>query len=376
MSADPTWLAGRAISLDFDSFADSLESASVVGLAPTTREAQEVADLQADLALALIDRGTSILVLQIDTDLAGRLQAWIDDSTEETFDAISAELWGPWQIQPVADLMHRLRARRRSGARIALRGLSRPSATTADYDTVVEQLGGTDQEADVVELFATIRVAHDGGEHVERAHGRWDGPPFVDLARNAADLARQALADLPEARDAAAPMLERIIRFHEQSISQGYDESADEREAADALLDTLRRTGRRAVIWDGIGHLAGTGTVFGTRLRDALRDDYQCVVTTFGGGRLRDFTLPAPTASSLDAALVEASGARSGSMLIDLRTVDDGPEWLHGNHRARLISGMYDPDDDGRHYMQVTDLGRAVDVLIHLPVISPASALR
>jgi erythromycin esterase len=157
-------------------------------------------------------------------------------------------------------------------------------------------------------------------------------------------------------------------------LSQGHDASAEERRAADALIVHLRQTSARAVIWDGLGRLSGTGTIVGTRLRDELGDGYCCIVTTFTGGSLRDFALPAPIPSSLDASLAAATHDSDGPVIIDIRKVQ-APlvEWLDENHRLRIISGMYDPEGDEDHYLEVADLRRAIDALILLPTISPAS---
>ncbi|MFV2108060.1 hypothetical protein [Micromonospora sp. LOL_015] len=44
---------------------------------------------------------------------------------------------------------------------------------------------------------------------------------------------------------------------------------------------------------------------------------------------------------------------------------------MAGRHAVRLVSGMYRPDEDERHYSELDDLAGSVDVLLHLPEITP-----
>ncbi|MCX6407122.1 MAG: erythromycin esterase family protein [Propionibacteriales bacterium] len=358
--------------LDVDRLATSLADATVVGLAPTTREAQEVTDVQADLAVALVERGTSTVVLQDTTEVAARLEAWVRDSTDEDLATIQTQMWGPWQTSSLARALHHLREHQRTHRDVALeiRGMRRPTATVADCDAVLDAVSGRRESAAVTELLTTIRVAHDGGEHVERAHGRWNGPPFVELATAARELTQVALAGDPDLPDTLR-RLDRIVEFHATSLSQGHDGSEDERQAADDLLAHLARTGRRAVVWDGIGHLAGTGPAFGSTLRHALHDRYRCVLTTFGQGRIRDLVLPPPRLDSLETSLEIVAGRFDQPVVMDLRASPS--DVLAGTHHVRLISGMYDPARDDRHYLPVDDVSAAVDVLVHVPRVTPAA---
>jgi erythromycin esterase len=370
--ARPEGLARRACLLDVDDLAGSLTDATVVGLAPTTREAQEVVDLQADLVVALVERGTTTFVLQDTTEMAARLEAWVHDSTDEDLAQVQAELWGPWQTTSFARALHHLREHQRThpAALLEVRGLRRASATVADYDAVVAALAGRAEAAVITRLLTTIRVAHGGGEHVERAHGRWDGAPFVELARTARDLTEAALASHPALPETLL-RLDRIVEFHAASLSQGHDGSGDERRAAEELLAHLALTGRRAVVWDGVGHLAGVGPAFGSTLRDVLHDDYRCVLTTFGDGRIRDVLLPPPRAGSLEAALGPLAANLGGPIVVDLRP--DAGDDLDGARTLRLVSGMYDPAEDDRHYLTVDDVPSAFNVIVHVPRVTPAT---
>ncbi|ROO59101.1 erythromycin esterase-like protein [Micromonospora sp. Llam0] len=351
---------------------------TVVGLASTTRESAEVCELQVDLLQALVTRGVRTVVLQDTTEIGERLDHWArtGERSANGPEAILADAWGPLRNESVRRALLWLRAHNATHPAdpVEIRGVTRPTAVPADYDRVLALTAGTRDHEQISGLLATIRVAHDGGEHVERAHGRWTGAPFVDLARQARTATAAVLGPGSDAGTRALAALDRIVRFHATSLSQGHDGDDEEAAAADQLVDHLRATGRRAVVWDGIGHLAARGTSFGSRLREHLGARYRCVLTTFGSGRIRDLRLPAPRPGSLDQTLDQV-GARLGTgYAIDLAAApkpDAVRRWLAGRHAVRLISGMYHPDEDERHYFALDDLGRSVDILLHLPEISP-----
>jgi|GEM_PF-1835731 len=357
---------------------DAAAAPTVIGLAPTTRESAEVCELQADLLQALVTRGVRTVVIQDTTEIGARLDQWA--RTGETSDtgpeAILADAWGPWRTESLRRALLWLRAHNATQPtdQVEIRGIVRPTAEPADYDRVLALTAGTRDHERISALLATIRVAHDGGEHVERAHGRWTGAPFVDLARQARNATAAVLDPGSDAATRALAALDRIVRFHAISLSQGHDGEDEETAAADRLVEHLRATGRRAVVWDGIGHLAAKGTGFGSRLREHLGTGYRCLLTTFGSGRIRDIHLPAPRPGSLDQTL-DHVGARLGTGYAVNLTAAPKPEtvgrWLASRHAVRLISGMYRPDEDERHYSELDDLGGSVDVLLHLPTISP-----
>jgi erythromycin esterase len=351
---------------------------TVIGLASTTRESAEVCELQVDLLQELVTRGVRTVVLQDTTEIGERLDRWAraGDSSGDGPEAVLADAWGPWRNESVRRALLWLRAHNvtHSADQVEIRGITRPKAVPADYDRVLALTAGTRDHEQISALLATIRVAHDGGEHVERAHGRWTGPPFVDLARQARTATAAMLEPDSDAATRALAALDRIVRFHATSLSQGHDGDDEETAAADRLVEHLRATGRRAVVWDGIGHLAARGTSFGSRLREQLGAGYRCVLTTFGSGSVRDLHLPAPRPDSLDQTLVRIGARLGAGYAVNLSTSPKPGavgRWLAGRHAVRLISGMYHPDEDERHYFALDDLGGSVDVLLHLPEISP-----
>ncbi|MFV2087489.1 erythromycin esterase family protein [Micromonospora sp. LOL_021] len=356
---------------------DAPAAPTVIGLAPTTRESVEVCELQVDLLQASVTRGVRNVVLQDTTEIGARLDRWAraGDRSANGPEAILVDAWGPWRTESLRRALLWLRAHNAADPadQVEIRGITRPTAAPADYDRVLALTAGTRNHERISALLATIRVAHDGGEHVERAHGRWTGVPFVDLARQARTATAAVLDPGSDAATRALAALDRIVRFHAAPLSRGRS-GDDETTAADQLVEHLRATGRRAVVWDGLGHLAARGTGFGSRLRQHLGTGYRCVLTTFGSGRIRDIHLPAPRPGSLDQTLERVAAKLGAGYAVDL-TAAPKPEavgrWLAGRHAVRVISGMYRPDEDKRHYFALDDLAGSVDVLLHLPQISP-----
>jgi len=356
---------------------EAADTPTVIGLAPTTRESAEVSELQVDLLQALVTRGVRTVVLQDTTEIGARLDHWAraGDRSTNGPEAILADAWGPWRTESLRRALIWLRAHNAThpADQVEICGITRPTAEPADYDRVLALTAGTRDHERISALLATIRVAHDGGEHVERAHGRWTGEPFVDLARQARSVTAAVLDPGSDAATRALAALDRIVRFHAASLSRGRS-GDDETTAADQLVEHLRTSGRRAVVWDGIGHLSARGTGFGSRLRQHLGTGYRCLLTTFGSGRIRGFHLPTPRPGSLDQTLDHVATRLGAGYAVDLTAApkpDAVRRWLAGRHAVRLISGMYRPDEDERHYSALDDLGRSVDVLLHLPQISP-----
>ncbi|WFE27734.1 erythromycin esterase family protein [Solwaraspora sp. WMMD791] len=353
---------------------DAPAAPTVIGLAPTTRESVEVSELQVDLLQALVIRGVRTVVLQDTTEIGARLDRWAraGDRSTNGPEAILADAWGPWRTESLRRALIWLRVHNAThpADQVEIRGITRPTAEPADYDRVLALTAGTRDHERIAALLATIRVAHDGGEHVERAHGRWTGAPFVDLARQARTATAEVLEPGSDATTRALAALDRIVRFHAAPLSRGRSGDDEETTAADQLVEHLRATGRRAVVWDGLGHLAARRTSFGSRLREHLGTGYRCALTTFGCGRIRDFHLPAPRPGSLDQTLDHVAAKLGAGYAVDL-TAAPKPEavgrWLASRHAVRLISGMYRPDEDERHYFALDDLAGSVDVLLHLP---------
>ncbi|MFV2108061.1 erythromycin esterase family protein [Micromonospora sp. LOL_015] len=163
-------------------------------------------------------RGVRTVVLQDTTEIGDRLDRWAraGDRSANGPEAILVDAWGPWRTESLRRALLWLRAHNATHPedQVEIRGITRPTAVPADYDRVLALTAGTRDHERISALLATIRVAHDGGEHVERAHGRWTGKPFVDLARQAHTTTAAVLDPGSDAATRALGALDRIVRFH------------------------------------------------------------------------------------------------------------------------------------------------------------------
>lgn len=271
LTHQPTGLSPATIS-------DAAGDATVVGLGVNTRETREIFELVAETTYALIEKGFTSLAIQDTQRVTDLLDAYIDGADID-IDAALAQAWGPWQTVEMHRVMQRLREhnRERAGSheRVRIIGLVDSRAVLADYDRVVELLTEVDAQAaaGVEENFATIRIAHSGGEHVERAHGTHAGTAYVDLAR----VARDITAGLPESpqRQEALQLLEVIVDYHADALGKGFDRAREEGRATKRILEHYRRTGARIVIWDGFAHIAAhPSEMYGHKLRQELGQKY------------------------------------------------------------------------------------------------------
>src|SRR5262249_19790262 len=104
----------------------------------------------------------------------------------------------------------------------------------------------------------------------------------------------------------------------------------------------------KIVVWAHNGHVAADGfsyTTMGSRLRTMFGKEMIVFGFAFdegsfqakpqSGGALRDFTVPAAPADSLDATLAQA---RIPLFALDIR---DAPSWFKEPHRSREIGALY-----------------------------------
>ena len=367
------WLADQPHTTDPEHLAELTGTATVVGFGTTTREAHEIFRLVEAATLALADRGFRTVALLENPRVTALFDMFVTGETID-IDAALSQAWGPVQTQEMRAALTTLRewnaARKTDPVRII--GVTDETALISDYDQVVELVGAIDPDVvgEVADLLDTVRVAHDGGEHVERAKGTHPGTPFVDLAKEA----RAKVSTLPDSPDRAAALelLRHIVTYHGNAIGVGYDSAKEERQAANRILDHHRNTGARVVLWEGSAHTAAhPAPSVGAFLRQELRDDYLAVHVTFGQGTVERTVIPAPRTDSLEGHLAAAEGPRT----VDLRSApgsvvpDLSRSWL-----TRLISGMYDPSEDHKHYFEFT-LADAFDALVYIPTITPTQSL-
>lgn len=143
--------------------------------------------------------------------------------------------------------------------------------------------------------------------------------------------------------------------------------------------------GAKIVVWAHNGHvMTGPGTM-GSALRQMYGDKMVVFGFAFNQGSfqamsseqhtLKDFTVPAAPAGSLDAML-----AASGIPLfaLDLRAAPkEGPvaEWLHAAHATRSIGAMY-PENSPYAFMSDLVAPQAFDVLLFVEKTTAARELR
>ncbi|MBQ1047072.1 erythromycin esterase family protein [Micromonospora sp. C51] len=351
-----------------------VESATIVGLGASTREAAETFRLVEETTHELIRRGFRAVAL-LDNQRVGDLYDRYVRGEDVDLDAALSQAWGPWRTIEMRDALVRLR---RHNARhpddpVRVVAVNGRRTLPADYDRVVALLDPVEPAtaARIGEIFAVIRTAHDNGEHVQRLRGTHPGVPFVELARTARNLAAK-LPDSP-GRDEALRLIDAIVDFHAHALGVGYDAAAEERAAAGRLLDHLRRTGDRVVFWEGSAHVAAHGdTMMGAHLRAALGQRYMAVHVTFGHGRIPATDIPRPVASSLEAVLLDDPGER----IIDLRSVSGHlADRIDRPCRTRLISGLYQAEHDKDHYYELPTLAGSFDVIAFVPTVTPIHPL-
>ncbi|WP_424183800.1 erythromycin esterase family protein [Actinokineospora sp. G85] len=334
MNIDPKILATVA----------DLDTAAVVGLGTSTREAGELVQLVAATIRLLVDRGFRLIAIQDSQRIGDLLDRYLLGEPVD-LGVVLSQAWGPWRTVETRDVLAGLRARNavHPGDPVRVMGLGPARVLPADYDRVVELTG-----PHVVAALAPLRESHQHGEHVMRARGTHPGRPFVEVAGEV----RATVTD-PE----AARLMDAIVEHHANAIGVGHDAARGERDAADRLLG---RVAERVVIWDGSSHVAAHRSgMMGQHLSAALGAAYRAVLLTFVAGRIRDFDLPAPAPGSLEATLAPGVTKTAGI----------------GESRTRLISGVYDPSRDEDHYYLLPSLAEAFAAVALLPEISPTTPL-
>ncbi|MFI2714592.1 erythromycin esterase family protein [Micromonospora sp. NPDC018662] len=372
MSEQPYHLeaAGRRISALVD-------DATIVGLGTATRAAHELFGLVEQTTHVLIRSGFRAVALVDNQRIGERYDGYVR-GTEHDLDAALGQAWGPWRTTEMREALGRLRRRNQRHPADPVRVVAVGGARVlpADYDRAVGLVARLDATTAgrVKDLLDAVRVAHDNGEHVQRARGLHPGTPFVDLARSARDLV--VGLDHGPVRDQALTLLDTIVAHHANAIDAGYDVAREERSAAERLVAYQRRTGDRVVLWEGSAHVAAhRGPMMGAHLRAALGDAYAAVHLTFGRGRIPGLDLPDPSPRSLEAGLLDGAGA--GVPILDLRAPhpDDITPLLSRPSRTRLISGVYDPERDEEHYLDLPSPRDSFDVVAVLPTVSAVHPL-
>ncbi|WP_181445274.1 erythromycin esterase family protein [Micromonospora endophytica] len=355
---------------DARALAALVETATIVGLGTSTREAHETFRLVEQTTHALIQHGFRVVALHDNERVCDRYDRFVRGGDVD-LDAALRQAWGPWRTTEMRDAVHRIRRHNahHPGDPVRVVGIAGSRTLPADYDRVLALLAPLDQPTAtrVGELFAVIRTAHDSGEHVQRLHGTHPGVPYVELARTARDLATRL--DGGPGHDDAVRLMDGIVDFHANAIGVGYDAEREERAAAERLLDHQRRTGARIVLWESSPRVAAHGHVMtGAHLRAALGDRYAAAHITFGRGRIPGTEIPDPDPTSLEARLLHGDAVR----IVDPHSLanDSDQPW-----RTRVISGLYQADRDAEHYYELPSLAGSFDAVAVIPTVTAISPL-
>lgn len=385
-----TWLADNAHPIDLTDpdlrpLDDLMRQATVVGLGETTRAGVEVLQLgHAVLRHLVRQHGFRGLVLQDDRSVVADLNRWVHGADDDVVKLLEYA-WIPWQNTTTIEILTWIRDYNTDHPDdpISLYGLTEPAARADDYDRVLDAITAVDPAlaADIREHYAVIRTAHQLGEHVQLARGIHPGRPFVEHARQA-----RHLLDGSTVSESILAVADLIVDFHAYSVAGGYDFTAAATSAATEILRLRQETGQRLVYWEGIAHtsvshhlvlhsLASTTSSPGGWLRDELGEGYVSVYIGFQQGEIHDGQqVPPPAEDFVDTAL---STPQHDTYLVNLHAPapDEVTRWLRGDHKIRVIAGVYDPADDAEHYINGQDLATMFDAIIRTRAITPTTML-
>ncbi|MER5889355.1 erythromycin esterase family protein [Streptomyces sp. NPDC001941] len=359
--------------------------AAVVGIGESTRFAHETFALRDRLTRRLVrDHGFRTVAVQDSAGAADALDAYVTHG-RGTAESALATAWRPWRTAETAAALDWMRAfnLEHPGDPVRIIGVKPRQAGPEDYDAVLDHVRAAAPHLlpELAGHLDPIRTAHTLDEHVQRARGTHPGRPFTEHARDAL-----ALLDALPARARDADVRERmrlIADFHAHSVAGKGDYVNDESVWAATVADRHDRTGRGVVYWDGISHTTAAPVALGIRpdraphptagstLRERFGSGYVSVAIGFHHGDLGVVRVPAPARDFLDSALGASAPA---AHWIDLRDARARRDWA-GPAKARVISGVYRPENDAAEHLAVASLPDAFDVLAHFPEATALSWL-
>ncbi|MEY7972205.1 erythromycin esterase family protein [Saccharomonospora xinjiangensis] len=159
---------------------------------------------------------------------------------------------------------------------------------------------------------------------------------------------------------------------------------------AEAVLNWRAMTGQRVVHWGGIAHLVAgdprrippdhVHRSAGGALRARLGPGYAVAALTTGGGAV-PFPVPKPPRDFLEAVFDGIPARQDEGLQLDLHlAAKHAPEavtrWLRAPLRTRLIGPVYDPGRDRDFRVEAGSLADSLDVIVHLPRLTPATPVR
>jgi erythromycin esterase len=356
------------------------KAAAVVGVGENTRESAEIDRHRVDLVKALVEEaGYRVVVIPDSANVAERMDAYVLGEREDLREVVLSG-WLPNRTEATAELLTWLRAfnTRHPAEPVHVVGNGPRQTEPQDYDRVLAAVERIDpvSAAGVRERYEVIRTAHDVNEHIQIHQGTHPGRPFAELAGEALDLVR-VLAPEPD----ILALAEQVLGFHANSVAARPDFGEVSRAIAERITAAHEKSGRKVVYFDGFaltGVLADAEvaispgkpfTSAGKLLRERFGDGYVSVLLAFGSGTIRGgLEIPEPAEGNVERTLLEAG---DGGVLLPL--ADGG--WPGGATRLRIIAGVYDPAEDGKHSIDLPSLPEAADFLGFVPVISQTRPL-
>lgn len=382
------WVAATAVELTPETpprpLAELVGDAVITGFGASTRQSHEILDLGHRLLRLLVaQKGYRAIALEDDESVIAELDTYVRTGSGDVAATLS-HAFGPWRIAELVEILDWLRDRNRRHPddQVRLFGLQPAGVRVGHYDEVLDWARAAD--ADVAEtvapLYEILRTAHRIPEHVQTAQGIHPGRPFAEVAA-------EALAALrPLGEHPGLDLARRIAEFHASTVAAGYDFEAANARSANAMIDWHESTGAKIFYWEGMAHTANAPKVGirqlrdmggnpGSRLRDHYGDGYVSIVVGFDHGVIHgDVRIPEPPPEFADAVL---GSAAPGTYLLDLRSAKPEPvaRWLSGQHRLRVIAGVYKPEADAEHYLTGGPLDGWFDVIVRIRAITPTMML-
>jgi erythromycin esterase len=332
-------------SLEVEQLTARVADATIVGLGTSTRAGAQTFGFVEEVTRCLLDQGFRTIAVR-DNQRVGELYDAFVTGRLDSLDSVLPQAWGPWRTNEMHRALVWLREYNQGRIDpVRMAGVGSSRVLVADYDRVLELVAPEDEQR-VRKLFDVIRVAHENGEHVQRARGTHPGTPFVELAREAATLVHNS---------EGSQLMDAIVQHHANAIGVGYDARRDDEETAGRLLAR-----GKVIFWEGSAHVAAQFPL-GARLRAEMGDAYRAVHVTFGSGVVAGVSVPPPAAGSLEYDLLSASEHKP---LLVTQDLSEGPA------RIRLISGLYDPAQDEKHYYELPSLRGSFDAVMFFPEVT------
>jgi erythromycin esterase len=384
MSTAHEWIREHARPLeDVRPIVAAAKAATVVAVGENTREAAEIDRHRIGVTKALVEEaGYRVIVIPDSANVAERMDDYVLGRRSDLREVVLSG-WPPNRSEATAALLAWVRAFNEEHADSPVRivGNGPKQIEPEDYDRVLDHAARLDPAAaaGLRERYDVVRTAHDVGEHIQIHQGTHPGRPFAELAREALDLVR----DLPEGASKAAALESagQIRDFHANSVAAKPDFGEISRGIADRIVAAHEADGQKVVYFDGFA-LTGVlsamevavnpGRRFasaGHLLRERFGDAYVSVLLAFGRGTIRGgMVIPEAGEGHLEKTLLDGG---VGEVLLDLR----GGGWPDEAARLRIVAGVYSPEEDGKHGIDLPSPREAADFLGFVPVVSQTPPL-